>query len=180
MPHLRGDGVGVLLSLRKAYKGKLTHIELMQLQGKLLGGLHFRGRNESIEQFASRTIQMSKDLAVHGIHIPPPRLKSSFISGLGPDFHEIIKGLNRNKLDVEWTPILIRDLIDPARTYLRLQQNLRAHLATYKSHTSNDTNTESSTTPSTTKNDSNNTRADKDKDRKNSHPYIHQERNLQT
>ena len=34
MSHLRGNGVAVLFSLRKAYKGKLTHIELMQLQGK--------------------------------------------------------------------------------------------------------------------------------------------------
>lgn len=115
MPHLFGDGVGVLHALRTTYKGKLTNVEVMKLHGKLLGGLHFRGREESIDQFAARTIQMSKDLEEHNISVAPSALKSSFISGLGPDFHDIIKDFNRNKLDDEWKPLLIRDLIEPAR-----------------------------------------------------------------
>lgn len=139
MPHLCGDGVGVLLALRAAYKGRLTNIEIMQLQGQLLGGLHFRGRNETVEQFASRTLQISNDLQEHGIYIPPTSLKNSFISGLGPDFHDIMKDLNRNRLDPKWQPILIRDLIEPARSYLLLQQKLRANHATYKQSTSNNT-----------------------------------------
>ena len=77
MPHLRGDGVGVFLALKKAYKGKLTNIEVMQLQGKLLDGIYFRGRNESVEQFAARTIQMSQDLQEHGVTIPPISLKTT-------------------------------------------------------------------------------------------------------
>lgn len=75
MLHLFGDGVGVLIALRTAYKGQLTNIEIMKLQGKLLGGLHFRGSEESIEQYAARTIQMSKDLAEHNVPIAPSALK---------------------------------------------------------------------------------------------------------
>ena len=101
MGHLFGDGVAVLHELRTAYKVFLTEIELMKLQGSLLGGTHFRGRSETVEQFASRTIQIHKDLYEHGVQIPPHTLKTCFISGLGPDFHEIIKDLNKNKLDPE-------------------------------------------------------------------------------
>ena len=138
MTHLRSDGIGVLQALRTAYKGTLTTIEVMQLHGNLLGGSHFRGRNEPIEQFASRTIQIAKDLSEHGVFVLPQHLKTSFISGLGPDFHEIIRDLQKNKLDPEWQPMEIKELINPARTYLRMQQHLRSHHNNYKLHTSPD------------------------------------------
>ena len=169
MSHLRGDGIAVLLALKTAYKGRLTNIEIMQLQGKLLEGLHFRGRNETIDQFASRTLQMSKNLMEHGVHIAPTSLKNSFISGLGPDFHDIIKDLNRNQLDPEWQPILIKDLSEPARTYLRLQQNLRVHHATYKQSTSTPSSTpnNSSSQPQQRNNNPDNkNRIQRDNDRK--------------
>ena len=169
MTHLRGDGVAVLLALKTAYKGRLTNIELMQLQGKLLGGTHFRGRNETVDQFASRTLQISTDLMEHGIHIPPTTLKNSFISGLGPDFHDIIKDLNRNRLDPEWQPILIKDLIEPARSYLRLQQNLRAHHSIYKQSTSTPSPTPNTPTPQNQQKNpttDNKNRVQRDNDRK--------------
>ena len=170
MTRLRGDGTGILHALRIAYKGTLTAIEIMQLQGKLLGGFHFRGRNESIEQFASRTIQMAKDLSEHGIFVIPQDLKTSFISGLGPDFHDIIKDLQKNKLDPEWQPLEICDLIDPARTYLRIQQHLRTHHTNYKSHTSSDNqqqNSNSSNKSSKLENKQQQNNYEKAKDRQN-------------
>lgn len=110
---------------------------------------------------------MSKDLEEHHVPIAPSALKSSFISGLGPDFHDIIKDFNRNKLDAEWEPLLIRDLIEPARSYLRLQQHLRTHHATYKSQTSTDSNNDTTQAkkiqPNQPKNDD---KIAKDKNRK--------------
>ena len=164
MGHLFGDGIAVLHELRTTYKGSLTNIELMKLQDTLLGGTHFRGKTESVEQFASRTIQMCKDLTEHGISIPPYTLKSCFISGLGPDFHEIIKDLNNNKLDPEWLPLDIKDLIHPARDYLRLQTQLRAHHASYKTITATDSKNPKPTNKTTPKDD--NTLSDKDRDRR--------------
>ena len=110
---------------------------------------------------------MCKDLEEHGIQVPPISLKNAFISGLGPDFHDIIKDLNRNRLDPDWHPILIRDLIEPTRSYLRLQQNLRAHHANYKSQTTPDTPDPNPTsiTPQV-KNDDNSNRIKRDRDRK--------------
>ena len=77
---------------------------------------------------------MHKDLVEHGVTITLHSLKTCFISGLGPEFHEVIKDLNQNKLDPEWLPMDIKDLIQPARDYLRLQTQLRAHNASYKSN----------------------------------------------
>ena len=114
MTHLRSDGIGVLQPLRAAYKGTHTDIEIMQLQGTLLGGFHFRGNNEPVEQFTSRTIQMAKDLSEQEVFILPQHLKTSFILGLGPDFHEIIRDLQKNKLAPEWQHTEIKQLIDPA------------------------------------------------------------------
>ena len=165
MGHLFGDGIAVLHELRTTYKGSLTNIELMKLQGTLLGGTHFRSKTESVEQFASRTTQIYKDLTEHGIHIPPHTLKSCFISGLGPDFHDIIKDLNKNKLDPEWLPLDIKDLIQPARDYLRLQTQLRAHHASYKTLTAADSNNSKPTSKSNPKED-NNTLSEKDRDRR--------------
>ena len=168
MPHLFGDGIAVLHELKTTFQGTLTDMEVMQLHGKLLGGLHFRDRTESIEQFAARTLQISKDLTAHGVFVLPKHLKTSFITGLGPEFHDIIKDLNRNKLDPEWSPMFIRDLIEPARKYLRLQTKLRSHHAQYKQHTSTDPTKSSNDKKSPSQNKTNDTKSKDqiDRDRK--------------
>lgn len=100
---------------------------------------------------------MSKDLEEYHVPIAPSTLKSSFIS-------DIIKDLNRNKLDNIWKPLLIHDFIKPARSYLRLQQNLRTHHTTYKTQTSHDSNNDSNENKKNQpKNDD---KIAKDKDRK--------------
>lgn len=49
MAQLFGDGVAVLHELCTAYKGFLTEIEIMKLQGTLLGDIHFCSRSESVD-----------------------------------------------------------------------------------------------------------------------------------
>ena len=108
---------------------------------------------------------MHKDLE-HGVTITSHSLKTCFISGLGPELHEVIKDLNRNKLDPEWTPMEIKDLIQPNCDYLRLQTQLRVHCASYKTITSAEPSTSNKTPSHKNHNSDANNLPEKDRDRR--------------
>lgn len=136
MDHRWGDGVALLCSLKNTYKGKLTMLEILQLQGKLLNPLtHLRNKDETVDSFASRTLQMYRELLANNVEIRPDMLNASFICGLGPEFTDVVKQLNTNSLPPEWQPLSITNLIEPARQVFRLTQQQRGHNVNYKNAT---------------------------------------------
>ena len=77
-------------------------------------------------------MQIRRDLKDHGVLISPETLKECFIMGLGPDFTDIQKDLQWDRLHPEWTPLDIVELIEPARKVLQITSNLRTNNQTYK------------------------------------------------
>ena len=123
----------LLRSLKNTYQGTLTLLEQLKLQGQLLNpDIHIRSKSESVDTFAARTLQIHKELESNGVNISPHILKACFICGLGPEFTDIIRHLNNDSLPMEWQPISITQLLEPARQVLRLAQQQRQHNANYK------------------------------------------------
>ena len=130
--HLWSNGVALLRELRQTYHGQLTKLEIKEQQSTLLSSNWSRGPNENVDTFASRTMQIRRDLKDHSVLISPETLKECFIMGLGPDFTDIQKDLQWDRLHPEWTPLDIVELIEPARKVLQITSDLRINNQTYK------------------------------------------------
>ena len=147
-----GDGIALLRSLKITFHGNLTLLEVLRLQGRLLNpGIHFRGKIESVDTYAARTLQIHRKLHSNRVDIVPHILKACFICGLGPEFTDTIRHLNNNSLPVEWLPTSITDLLEPARQVLCLAKQQREQNANYKAQT---TKQQQAATNSTTKSQS--------------------------
>ena len=132
LQYLWSDGVALLHELKRVYYGRLTHIEVRDLHSQLLRSTWSRSPTEDINTYAARTMQVRRYLKDHGIIIPPDQIKECFIMGLGPDFTDIQKDLQWNRLQDEWIPIDIVELIEPARKLLKITTYLWSNNQQYK------------------------------------------------
>ena len=153
LQHLWGDGVAILHERRRAYYGLLTKLEIKELQSSLLSPQWSRSPTESIDTFAARTLCVRRDLKDHGVFIEPDILKECFIMGLGPDFTDVQKDLQWDRLHDEWSPIDIIHLIEPARKVLKITTNLHSNNQKYKqAHSPKKSSSTPSSQPDSTNN----------------------------
>ena len=124
--------MALLRQLRITSYGELTSVEAIRLQGDLLSSNWSRCPEETIDNFAARTIDVHRDLSDHGLHLDSSIIKQCFIMGLGPDFTKIEEDLQWNRLKPEWQSNNIVNLVDPARKVLCISSNLRANNQHYK------------------------------------------------
>ena len=126
--HLWSNGIALLRQLRKTYYGQLTNVEAIRLQGELLSPRWSHKPDETIDNFAARTMAVQRDLAEHGILIDNNITKQCFIMGLGPDFAKIQEDLQWDRLHPEWTTNDIVNLVEPPQKVLRISLNLRVRV----------------------------------------------------
>ena len=93
--------MALLRQLRITYYGELTSVEAIRLQGDSLSPNWSRRPEETIDNFAARTIDVHHDLSDHGLHLDASIIKKCFIMGLGPDFTKIQDDLQWNRLEPE-------------------------------------------------------------------------------
>ena len=161
---LWSNGVALLHQLRRTYYGELTNVEAICLQGELLGPKWSRRPDETIDNFAARTMDIRRDLSDHELYVDNKIIKQCFIMVLGRDFTEIQKDLQWERLQPECQSLGIFNLVDPARKALCIFNNLRANNQTYKEthKKSSTTNTgDTKTPPDNTQTESNRKRTNR-------------------
>jgi len=112
--HSWGQGLLYLSILRDTYKESLHRADLLKKENEFSN--LFLKRNETIDEFAARCIELRDQLEEHGIHTSPEGFKNRFIMGLGPMFTTIQQS-HEDDLPTRWRTSDIQSLVQAANTY---------------------------------------------------------------
>jgi len=109
-----GKGLLYLSILKSTYKETLYQADLLQKETEFSN--LFIQQQETIDDFASRCIELKDQLHDHGIYTPPASFKTRFIMGLGPLFTDI-QQVQEEDLPKRWQTMDIQSLVQAANVF---------------------------------------------------------------
>jgi len=109
-----GKGLLYLSILQSTYKETLYRADLLRKETEFSN--LFIQQQETIDDFASRCIELKDQLHDHGIYTPPESFKTRFIMGLGPLFTDI-QQVQEEDLPKRWQTMDIQSLVQAANAF---------------------------------------------------------------
>ena len=129
--HAWGKGLLYLSILKSTYKETLYRADLLKKETEFSN--LFITQNETIDDFASRCIELKDQLQDHGIHTPPESMKTRFIMGLGPLFTDI-QQVQDEDLPKRWQTVDIQSLVQAANAFKDEKLAVRDRNKLYRQH----------------------------------------------
>jgi len=127
---LNGKGLIFLQTLKNAYDTTLSPVEVEEKHKEFLN--LFRLKDESIDVYAARLMDLKMDLQDNGLTISDSNLKHRFIMGLGPIFTTIQTNLTTNNLPPQWLTNDYETLIRLASSWLQSIASIRKQNDAYR------------------------------------------------
>ena len=127
---LNGKGLIFLQTLKNAYDTSLSPVEVEEKHKEFLN--LYRLKDESIDVYAARLMDLRMDLEDNGLIISDPNLKHRFIMGLGPIFTTIQQNLTTNNLPPQWQTNDYEALIRIASSWLQSIASIRKQNEAYR------------------------------------------------
>jgi len=127
---LNGKGITFLKTLKNAYDTSLSPVEVEEKHKEFLN--LYRLKDESIDVYAARLMDLRIDLEDNGLTISDPNLKHRFIMGLGPIFTTIQQNLTTNNLPPQWQTNDFEALIRIASSWLQSIASIRKQNEAYR------------------------------------------------
>jgi len=130
---LNGKGLLFLQTIKNAYDTTLSPVEIEEKHKEFLN--LFRLKDESIDVYAARLMDLKTDLQDNGLMISDSNLKHRFIMGLGPIFTTIQTNLTTNNLPPQWLTNDYETLIRLASSWLQSIASIRKQNDAYRQQT---------------------------------------------